>query len=109
VKIEDVPFMATDWSQVAVTVHPGETGSASWRTIEIGNIRVRMVEYTAGYLADHWCSRGHVLLVLEGVLVTELKDGRTFTLGPAMSYQVASDVEPHRSSTSSGAKLFIVD
>lgn len=61
------------------------------------------------YLADHWCSRGHVLLVLEGELITELKDGRKFTMRPAMSYQVVSDAEPHRSRTTVGAKLFIVD
>jgi hypothetical protein len=108
-KIQDLPFMTTDWSKIAATEHPGETGMALWRTLEAGNVRVRMVEYTAGYLADHWCSRGHVLLVLEGTLVTELKDGRRFTLQQGMSYQVATDAEAHRSSTATGAKLFIVD
>jgi len=108
-KIQDVPFMTTDWAQVTSTKHPGETGSASWKTVEVDNVRVRMVEYTPGYLADHWCSRGHVLYVLEGELVTELKDGRRFILLSGMSYQVATDAEPHRSSTSTGAKLFIVD
>ena len=108
-KIQDVPFMTTDWSKIQSTEHPGERGLALWRTLEIGNIRVRMVEYTSDYLADHWCSRGHVLLVLEGELITELKDGRTFTLKPGTSYQVATDAEPHRSSTLNGAKLFIVD
>ena len=108
-KIEDVPFGTTDWSQVTPTEHAGETGKAIWRTLEIGNIRVRMVEYTPGYLADHWCRRGHVLLVLDGELVTELSDGRKFKLTPGMSYQVADDVNPHRSRTEKGAKLFIVD
>ena len=108
-KIENVPFMTTDWSQISPIEHKGETGLAIWKTLEIGNVRVRMVEYTAGYLADHWCSRGHVILVLEGQLVTELKDGRKFDTGPGMSYQVASNAEAHRSSTLVGAKLFIVD
>jgi hypothetical protein len=108
-KIENVPFMTTDWSQIAPTEHRGETGMAFWRTLETGNIRVRMVEYTAGYQADHWCSRGHVLLVMAGELVTELQDGRKFKMGAGMSYQVASDAEPHRSSSAGGAKLFIVD
>ena len=107
--IEQVPFMTTDWSKIAPTEHKGETGKAFWRTLEVGNVRVRMVEYTPGYVADHWCSRGHVLLVLEGELVTELKDGRKFSMNSGMSYQVASDAEPHKSSTISGAKLFIVD
>ena len=108
-KIQDVPFSTIDWSKVTPTEHSGEAGTAFWRTLEIGNIRVRMVEYTPGYLADHWCSRGHVLLVLEGELVTELSDGREFKLTPGMSYQVADDANPHRSHTEKGAKLFIVD
>lgn len=108
-KIEGIPFGTTDWSQVPPTEHPGETGMATWRTLEMGNVRVRMVEYSPGYFADHWCSRGHVLLVLEGELITELKDGRMFTLRPGVSYQVADGAEPHRSHTETGAKLFIVD
>lgn len=108
-KIQDVSFMTTDWSKIIPSEHPGETGMALWRTLEVGNIRVRMVESTPGYKADHWCSRGHVLLVLEGELVTELKDGRKFVLRAGMTYQVASDAEPHRSCTTVGAKIFIVD
>ena len=73
------------------------------------SMRVRMVEYTPGYLADHWCTKGHILLCVEGELQTELADGRTFTLTPGVSYQVADHAEPHRSRTASGAKLFIVD
>ena len=108
-EIQNVPFMTTDWDQIKPTVHPGDVGRAHWRTLEVGNIRVRRVEYTPGYIADHWCSRGHVLIVLEGSLETELKDGRKFTLGKGMTYQVASNAEPHRSSAPTGAKLFIVD
>lgn len=108
-KISDLPFGTTDWSQIAPTEHAGETGAAYWRTCNFGDIRVRMVEYTPGYLADHWCSKGHILLCLEGELSTELDDGRTFTLKPGMSYQVADQAEAHRSSTIGGAKLFIVD
>ena len=108
-RIDSVPFMTTDWSAVPATEHPGETGMSLWRTIERGNIRVRMVEYSAGYLADHWCNRGHVLLVLDGELVTELKDGTRVTLKRGMSYQVSDDVAPHRSRTRTGATLFIVD
>ena len=105
----DLPFMTTDWAAVAATEHAGESGTARWRTIEAGGVRVRMVEYSPGYRADHWCGRGHVLLVLEGELLTELEDGRSFTLTPGMSYQVADDASPHRSRTSVGAKLFVVD
>jgi uncharacterized cupin superfamily protein len=110
VKIPALPFTVTDWSSVAPTVHPGETGQALWRTFSIGELRVRMVEYSPGYVADHWCERGHVLYVLEGELVTELKDGRRFTLTPGMSYQVSDAGDAaHRSVTKTGAKLFVVD
>ncbi|WP_145538643.1 DHCW motif cupin fold protein [Yersinia kristensenii] len=107
--IEDIPFGITNWSAVDKTEHRGEQGIAYWRTQNFGGIRVRMVEYSAGYIADHWCSKGHILLCLDGELSTELDDGRIFTLKAGMSYQVADHAEAHRSSTLSGAKLFIVD
>jgi len=105
----DLPFMTTDWSAVPETEHPGSAGVATWRTVKAGEVRVRMVEYSPGYQADHWCSRGHVLLVLDGELVTELRDGRLFNLKAGTSYQVADEAEPHRSRTATGARLFIVD
>src|SRR5512136_783642 len=108
-RIEGVPFGTAEWSRVPVTEHPGESGKALWRTVETGNLRVRMVEYSPGYRADHWCSKGHVLLVLEGELVTELQNGEEHFLRAGMSYQVADQAEPHRSHTTTGAKLFIVD
>jgi quercetin dioxygenase-like cupin family protein len=104
-----IPFGTTDWSQVERTEHPGTTGVAHWRTRQFNDIRVRMVEYSPGYEADHWCSKGHILLVLEGELETELVDGRRFTLTPGTSYQVADAAEAHRSRTRAGARLFIVD
>ena len=107
--ISNIPFGTTDWSAIERTEHSGETGLAYWQTRQFGDLRVRMVEYTPGYLADHWCEKGHILLCLEGELHTELDDGRTFVLKPGMSYQVADRAEPHRSSTAIGAKLFIVD
>ncbi len=108
-KISDLPFCTVDWATVQPTVHAGEQGTAYWRTCQFGPIRIRMVEYSPGYLADHWCSKGHVLLCLDGRLETELSDGRRFVLTPGMSYQVADDAEPHRSMTETGARLFIVD
>lgn len=107
--ISDVPFMTTDWASVPETEHAGDSGSAFWRTVEVGNIRVRMVRYTPGYVANHWCDRGHVLLVLTGELETELKDGTRHMLRAGMSYEVATGANPHRSRTQTGATLFIVD
>jgi hypothetical protein len=107
--MSQIPFGITDWSKVERTEHKGETGTAYWRTRQFGDIRVRLVEYSAGYLADHWCTKGHILLCIDGELHTELADGRTFVLMPGVSYQVADNAEPHRSRTPVGAKLFIVD
>jgi quercetin dioxygenase-like cupin family protein len=104
-----IPFGTTDWSKVAPSEHKGETGMATWRTSQFGGIRVRMVDYSPGYRADHWCLKGHILLCLEGELHTELQDGRTFVLTAGISYQVADNAESHRSFTATGAKLFIVD
>ena len=102
-KMHDIPFGITDWSAVEATEHPGETGMAYWRTRQFGDLRVRLVEYTPGYLADHWCSKGHILFCVAGELETELEDGRRYVLTPGLSYQVADGAEPHRSRTATGA------
>jgi hypothetical protein len=108
-RLTNIPFETVDWSTVAPTEHRGEQGVARWRTRKFGEVRVRMVEYTPGYVSDHWCNKGHVLLCLQGELITELQDGRRFTLKPGMSYQVADEQDAHRSASPLGAKLFIVD
>lgn len=105
----NIAFETTDWAGVPRTTHPGETGVATWRTRQFGDVRVRMVEYSPGYRADHWCEKGHVLLCLQGQLETELRDGRVFTLTAGMSYQVGDADGEHRSATTVGASLFIVD
>jgi quercetin dioxygenase-like cupin family protein len=110
VKIEETPYTTVDWSKVPATEHRGETGVAHWQTVEQGNVRVRMVGYSPGYLADHWCARGHIILVLEGEMVNELKDGRQTVLSAGMGYHVQDDEKnPHRTSSRAGARLFIVD
>ena len=108
-RIADIPVHTTNWSEVEPTTKPGKTGTVTSRVKTFGDLRVRMVEYSAGYSADHWCEKGHVLLCVAGELETELADGRKFHLKPGMSYQVADGAEPHRSSTATGAMLFIVD
>lgn len=108
-ELSQIPFGTTNWAEVSPTKHPGETGVALWRTQQFGTVRVRMVDYSANYRADHWCSKGHILLCLSGELVTELADGRSYTLTPGMSYQVADGAMAHRSVTAAGATLFIVD
>ena len=108
-QMSGIPFGTTDWSKIERTEHKGVNGIAYWRTQQFGSIRVRMVEYSAGYFADHWCEKGHILLCIAGEMETELRDGRRFRLTPGVSYQVADGAEAHRSYTSAGATLFIVD
>ena len=99
----------TDWTDVEATRHAGDVGFALWRTRTFGDIRVRMVEYSAGYVADHWCAKGHVILCLEGALDIELADGTRHPLLAGQSYHVGDGDPPHRSKAPQGAKLFIVD
>ena len=108
-QLSDIPFGTTDWSGIEPTTHKGDSGVATWRTRQFGDVRVRVVDYSPGYLADHWCQKGHILFCLEGELQTDLADGRSFRLTAGMSYQVADGAEPHRSHTATGARLFVVD
>jgi quercetin dioxygenase-like cupin family protein len=108
-QLHGVPFQTIDWSRIEPTAHPGDPGIATWRTVEAGNVRLRLVEYSPGYVADHWCERGHVIFVLEGELITDLRDGRTFVLGPGQSYVVADGDGAHRSRSPAGARMLVVD
>jgi quercetin dioxygenase-like cupin family protein len=109
-EIPDLPFTTISWDEVRPTVHAGETGFATWKTVEKGNVRVRLVEYSPGYLADHWCARGHVIHILSGEMVSELKDGSKTNLKEGMTYMMSDNPSnPHRSSTGKGVRLFIVD
>lgn len=107
--LPQMPFTVTNWDELPAIEHKGDIGKATWRTITMGDIRIRIVDYTPGYIADHWCERGHIIFVLEGELVTELKDGTQFIIRQGMSYQVSNNPNAHRSSAPKGAKLFIVD
>jgi quercetin dioxygenase-like cupin family protein len=103
------PFQTLGWSSIAKEEHKGETGMAYWQVQKMNDIRIRMVEYSPGYKADHWCSKGHIILCLEGEMDTELKDGRIMKLTKGMCYFVGDDNEAHQTSTLTGCKLFIVD
>ena len=107
--LESFNFMTLDWSSVPREEKKGETGCAYWQVRMMNQVRVRLVEYSAGYLADHWCKKGHILHCLQGEMITELEDGRQFTLTQGMTYLVGDNNEAHRSSTVKGCKLFIVD
>jgi len=107
--MNNIEFQTIDWSRVAPIEHPGETGMALWRTVQYDGLRVRMVEYSAGYLADHWCKKGHILHCLEGEFVSELINGEKFTLTKGMTYVVSDVLSTHRSFSEKGVKLLIID
>jgi hypothetical protein len=108
-KLEGIPFQTVDWARIAPTEHRGEAGVATWRTFEVGNVRARVIDYSPGYVADHWCERGHVICVLEGELINELRDGRSNVLTAGQGYVVADGDGAHRSKSPKGARLFVVD
>ena len=109
-KIPDMPFTVTDWSQMEAEEYAGESGTSFWWTFKREALRVRLVEYSPGFRSDHWCARGHVLYVLEGVLGIELKNGQNFEMPAGTSFQAGDDESnPHLAWTEIGAKVFIVD
>ena len=108
-KMNPLAMTITEWSGVDISEHRGEKGMALWKTRNFGDIRVRMVEYTPGYVADHWCTKGHVIFCLGGFLDIELGDGARLCLKQGQSYHVGDGDPPHRSSAPQGAQLFIVD
>jgi hypothetical protein len=108
-QITAIPFSVTDWQQVEATEHPGTSGIATWQTIYLNDIRIRLVKYSADYEADHWCSKGHIIYCVEGSMLTELEDGRMIALSKGMMYTVGDHCEAHKSRSATGCTLFIVD
>ena len=108
-EIKQFPFQTLDWSAIPKEEHKGITGTATWRFFFMGDIRIRMVEYSPGYFADHWCKKGHIIYCIAGEMITELEDGREFSLTQGMTYHVGDDCEAHRSRSANGCSLFIVD
>jgi quercetin dioxygenase-like cupin family protein len=107
--LNSILFNTTDWSTIPTTQHNGECGIAYWRTLQYDGLRIRLVEYSEGYKADHWCEAGHIVYCIEGEMISELSDGRSFIISKGMSYQVSDKVSQHRSHSKEGVKLLIVD
>lgn len=104
-----IPFQTINWDDIAKTEHKGETGTSIWRTIQFEGLRVRIVEYSDGYMADHWCNKGHIVHCLEGEFISELESGTEFSLKKGMTYIVSDDLSSHRSISKNGVKLLIID
>jgi quercetin dioxygenase-like cupin family protein len=107
--MSNISFQTIDWNNISKTEHPGETGTAFWQTLQFDKLRVRIVEYSAGYLADHWCQKGHIVHCLEGAFQSELENGETFSLSKGMAYVVSDNLSSHRSISENGVKLLIID
>jgi quercetin dioxygenase-like cupin family protein len=108
-EIKTFPFQTLDWTGIEAEEHTGTTGTASRKIFQMGDIRIRMVEYSANYFADHWCQKGHIIYCIKGEMITELEDGRQFTLSQGMSYHVGDNSNAHRSRSKDGCTLFVVD
>lgn len=106
---KNIPFQAIDWTNIPKTEHKGDTGIAYWQTLQFEGLRLRIVEYSKGYIADHWCSKGHIVHCLEGDFVSELCDGEKFILTKGMTYIVTDEISSHRSTTENGVKILIID
>ena len=107
--MSNIPFQTIDWANIPKTEHKGERGIAYCQTLQFGGLRVRIVEYSAGYIADHWCQKGHIVHCLEGEFVSEMENGEAFPLKKGMTYIVSDDLSSHRSVSENGVKLMIID
>ncbi len=106
---QNIPFTVIDWNLINPTNHPGSQGMALWQTLQYAGLRVRVVEYSAGYVADHWCQKGHIVHCLEGEFITEQENGESFTLKKGMTYIVSDELSSHRSVATNAVKLLIID
>jgi hypothetical protein len=107
--MSNIPFQFIDWTSIEKKEHKGETGTSFWQTIQFEGLRIRLVEYTKGYLADHWCRKGHIVHCLDGEFVSELQTGVFFKLTKGMTYVVSDELSSHRSVSENGVKLLIID
>ena len=105
----NIAFQTINWDAIEKTIHPGQTGTAFWQTVQWEGLRIRVVEYTAGYMADHWCKKGHIVYCIEGEFISELENAEAFTLSKGMTYVVSDELSSHRSTTKHGVKLLIID
>ena len=104
-----IPFQTINWSDIKKVEYTGETGSATWQTVQYEGLRVRIVEYSPGYLADHWCRKGHIVHCLQGEFVSEMENGESFKLTEGMTYVVSDELSSHRSVSKNGVRLMIID
>jgi len=106
---KNIPFQTIDWTVIPKTEYKGESGKAFWQTLQFPGLRIRIVEYSKGYRADHWCQKGHIVHCLDGEFVSELQDGKEFIMTKGSTYVVSDGLSSHRSISKDGVKLMIID
>lgn len=104
-----IPFQKIDWTSIEKIKHKGESGIALWQAVQFDGLRLRVVKYSNGYLADHWCQKGHIVHCLEGEFISELETGEIFSLRKGETYVVSDEMSSHRSVSENGVKLLIID
>ena len=107
--MSNIPFQTIDWTSIEKIEYKGETGVASWQTVQFDGLRVRLVEYSNGYKADHWCQKGHIVFCLDGEFISELSTGEEIILTKGQTYIVSDELSSHRSVSINGVKLLIID
>jgi len=107
--MSNIPFSTIDWSKIERVEYTGEMGTAIWQTIQFSGLRIRLAEYSPGYLADHWCQKGHIVHCLGGEFMSELSNDTRFLLTSEMTYIVSDNLSSHRSFSQNGVKLLIID
>lgn len=107
--MNNILFQTIDWNAIDKIEHKGESGVAFWQTIQFEGLRLRIVEYSNQYLADHWCHKGHIVHCLEGEFITELSTGEKVKLTKGETYIVSDELSAHRSASENGVKLLIID
>ena len=105
----NIPFQSINWDQIEKTTHPGETGISYWQTLQLEGLRIRKVIYSKGYIADHWCQKGHIVHCLKGSFISELETGEQFSLTAGGTYVVSDNLSSHRSLSTDGVELLIID
>jgi hypothetical protein len=105
-----IPFQTINWETIPPIEHSGASGISISRTFQSDIIRLRLVDFSPKYKADHWCGKGHVIYCLDGDFVLHLKDGSKNVVTKGMTCQMLDDTQnPHLMISESGCKLFILD
>ena len=104
-----IPFTVTDWTLLPPVDEKGITGLASIKTVNLGDIILRQIEYSSNYEADHFCQKGHIVYCISGSIQIQLSDNSIHTIATGNTFQVSDDASSHKLYSKEGAKVFVTD